>query len=52
VLQDLHREDPVFPARGDHLIRVTASIDDWSHPRLCHTMTTLFTPDPQTGESR
>jgi hypothetical protein len=52
VLQDLHREDATFPARGDHLIRVTAPIDDWSHATLRHTMITLLTPDPQTRESR
>lgn len=44
VLQDLHREDPRFPARGDHLIRVTAPIDDWSHATLRHAMTDLLAP--------
>jgi ribonuclease P protein component len=44
VLHDLHHEDDVFPARGDHLIRVTVPIDDWSHTRLCNTMTTLLKP--------
>jgi ribonuclease P protein component len=52
VLQDLHREDPAFPARGDHLIRVTAPIDDWSHATLRHTMSTLLTPVSQTGDVR
>ena len=57
VLHDLHREDPAFPARGDHLIRVTAPIDDWSHATLRHTMTALLTPgvltpDTPTRESR
>jgi len=42
VVHDLHQEDPAFPARGDHLIRVTASIDDWSHTTLRHTMSTLL----------
>jgi len=45
VLQDLHREDPAFPTRGDHLIRVTTPIDDWSHTTLRHTMSTLLSPE-------
>lgn len=45
VLQDLHREDAAFPARGDHLIRVTAPLDDWSHTTLRLTMTTLMKPE-------
>ena len=44
VLHELHREDPAVPARGDHLIRVTAPIDDWSHTTLRHTMTRLLAP--------
>jgi len=51
VLQELHREDPAFPARGDHLIRVTAPIDDWSHTTLRHTMSSLFSPTSDTALS-
>lgn len=51
VLHELHREDPAFPVRGDHLIRVTASIDDWSHATLRHTMTSLLTPGSSTHVS-
>lgn len=46
VLQELHQEDPSFPARGDHLIRVTAPIDDWSHATLRLTMSELLRPAP------
>ena len=52
VLQDLHREEPAFPARGDHLIRVMAPIDDWSHATLRHTMSTLLTAEPKIRGSR
>jgi ribonuclease P protein component len=55
VLQDLHREDAAFPARGDHLIRVTAPLDDWSHTTLRLTMTTLMKPESlaaSTSETR
>ncbi|RZV40788.1 MAG: hypothetical protein EX269_17195 [Acidimicrobiales bacterium] len=57
VLEDLHRVDPTFPAPGDHLIRVTAPIDDWSHATLRHTMNALLTPgrdgsEAPIGESR
>ncbi|MEQ8841550.1 MAG: ribonuclease P protein component [Acidimicrobiales bacterium] len=42
VLQELHRENPAVPARGEHLIRVSAPIDDWSHTTLRHTMSRLL----------
>ena len=42
VLRELAREDPGFPTRGDHLIRVTAPIDEWSHTMLRNTMRELL----------
>ena len=42
VLHELCRESPEFPARGDHLIRVTAPIDDWSHATLRRTLQQLL----------
>ena len=44
VLVDLDRTSPGFPG-GDHLIRVTAPIDDWSYATLRTTMATLLLPD-------
>ena len=43
-LHELGNENPRFPAPGDHLIRVTAPIDQWSHADLRHTMSTLLSP--------
>lgn len=51
VVQELHRVDSTFPARGDHLIRVTAPIDDWSHATLRHTMASLLTPSAPAAET-
>ena len=47
VLVDLERTSPGLTG-GDHLIRVTAPIDDWSHATLHTTMATLLLPDPST----
>jgi ribonuclease P protein component len=44
VLHELERDNPESMPSGDHLIRVTAPIDDWSHAKLRHTMSVLFTP--------
>ncbi len=45
VLVDLDGTPPGLPG-GDHLIRVTAPIDDWSHATLHTTMAMLLLPDP------
>ena len=45
VLADLDQTPPGLPG-GDHLIRVTAPIDDWSHATLHTTMAMLLLPDP------
>ena len=45
VLVDLDRTSPGLPG-GDHLVRVTAPIDDWSYATLHTTMATLLLPDP------
>ena len=45
VLIDLDGTPPGLPG-GDHLIRVTAPIDDWSHATLHTTMAMLLLPDP------
>ena len=47
VLADLNQTPPGLPG-GDHLIRVTAPIDDWSPATLHTTMATLLLPDPST----
>lgn len=44
VIRELSLEDPDFPARGDHLIRVTAPIDDRSHATLRSVMHDLLRP--------
>ena len=42
ILDDEARDDPDFPARGDHVIRITAPIDDWSPTRLRSVMIELL----------
>ena len=42
ALHDLAREHPGFPAGGDHLIRVTAPIDDWAPTKLRSVMFDLL----------
>ncbi|HBU04222.1 MAG TPA: hypothetical protein DEA70_07030 [Acidimicrobiaceae bacterium] len=44
VLVNLDQAPPGLPG-GDHLIRVTAPIDDWSHAILHTTMATLLLPN-------
>ena len=44
VLADLDRPSPGISG-GDHLIRITSPIDDWSHATLRTTMATLLRPD-------
>lgn len=44
ILVDLDRHSPGLPG-GDHLVRITAPIDDWSHATLRTTMATLLRPD-------
>ncbi|MEL0000643.1 MAG: ribonuclease P protein component [Acidimicrobiaceae bacterium] len=44
VLVDLDRTSSGFLG-GDHLIRVTAPINDWSYATLRTTMATLLLPD-------
>ena len=43
VLGEINKDHPDLPPPGDHLIRVTASLDHWSHAKLLSTMTELFT---------
>lgn len=38
---DRHHDD--LPPGGDYLVRVTASIDHWSHAELLRIMTNLLT---------
>ena len=45
ILVDLDQKPPGLPG-GDHLIRVTAPIDNWSHATLNTVMATLLLPDP------
>lgn len=55
ALLDLARDTPGFPAGGDHLIRITAPIDDWASTTLRSTMLELLrTPaDPaRSGPAR
>ncbi len=42
VLEEIAKDRPEFPAPGDHLIRVTAPLDHWSHAMLRRTMTELL----------
>ncbi len=51
VLSELEREDPGFPKPGDHLIRVTAPIDNWSHATLRTTMHSLLSTETEADES-
>lgn len=44
VLTELDRPSPGL-AGGDHLIRITSPIDEWSHATLRTTMATLLRPD-------
>ena len=45
ILVDLDQTPPGLPG-GDHLIRITAPIDNWSHTTLHNLMATLLLPDP------
>lgn len=44
ILDEEARLNPDFPARGDHLIRITLPIDDWSPTTLRSTMHDLLHP--------
>ena len=45
ILVDLDQTPPGLPG-GDHLIRITAPIDNWSQTTLRTIMATLLLPDP------
>jgi ribonuclease P protein component len=51
VLCELARETPGLLPPGDHLIRVTAPIDDWSHATLRTTMYSLLTSVTESADS-
>jgi len=42
VLVEIDRAHDDLPPGGDYLVRVTASIDHWSHAELRRTMTELL----------
>ena len=50
-LTDLVGSNPRQVEGGDHLIRVTASIDRWSHDTLHTVMTELLAPVVALGEA-
>ncbi|MDG1410249.1 MAG: ribonuclease P protein component [Acidimicrobiales bacterium] len=51
ILTDLVVSNPRQVEGGDHLIRVTASIDHWSHDTLHTVMTELLAPVVALGEA-
>ena len=51
ILADLTASDPSRVEGGDHLIRVTAPIDHWSHDRLRTIMTELLAPATSSEEA-
>ncbi|NCG37304.1 MAG: hypothetical protein GWP48_07250 [Actinobacteria bacterium] len=51
ILSDLAASNPRQVEGGDHLIRVTALIDHWSHDTLHSVMTELLAPVGASGEA-